>query len=288
MIGHGVAHGAVTFLNALFTGTGAAAGIDLATRATVDARPARAARVTLRGSADTPFGRAVAAWGLGRWGGGEPVAVTIEVASDLPVARGLKSSSAFASALLQGVAAAVGHPAPPEDVARECARVARASGQSATGAFDDALAGLVPGIHVTDNTAMRRLRSVPIPPDWRAVVLVPPDPHPPSPAVVDRFHAVAAEAEGAAAAATEGDVFAAMARNSALVEGILGYPYGPLRAAAADAGALGSGVSGLGPAFVAVVPTARVPDVARRISQGPGTVRTARFLGQPAATEGPS
>ena len=75
----------------------------------------------------------------------------IEIVSDIPVAMGLKSSSAVSSAGLLAVARASGATRPPLEIAKLSAQVSRETGVSATGAFDDALAGLASGVVVTNN-----------------------------------------------------------------------------------------------------------------------------------------
>jgi shikimate kinase len=99
MEGRAAALGAGTVLNALATGTGAAFGIDVETRATVtldpDADDVRG-EIAEDPDADTALIERCVALATDRWGDGE--GGTVRTDSDVPLAAGLKSSSAAANA----------------------------------------------------------------------------------------------------------------------------------------------------------------------------------------------
>ncbi len=281
MNGTGTASGAMTFLNALFTGIGSAAGLDLTASATVELRPAANRSFTVDAASDTPLVRAILGAALDLWAPGELFEVRTSVRSQIPAARGLKSSSAVSGAIAFAVASALGRPTSPEEVARLSAAVSRAIGLSATGAFDDALAGVMPGIHVTDNVGRRGLRVDPVDPDWRVVLLVPELAHRPSPEYVEQFRALAAEARPAEAAALEGRPLVAMAMNTQLVERALGLDLTALHRRLREAGALASGVSGLGPAVAAIAPSGHAAAVRAAFAPEEGEVVEVGFT-QPA------
>jgi len=109
MEGRAAALGAGTVLNALATGTGAAFGIDVETRATVTLNPdADGVRGTIAEDpdGDTALIEHCVALATERWGDGE--GGTVRTDSDVPLAAGLKSSSAAANATVLATCDALG------------------------------------------------------------------------------------------------------------------------------------------------------------------------------------
>ncbi len=109
MEGRAAALGAGTVLNALATGTGAAFGIDVETRATVELDPAADGvdgEIAEDADADTDLIERCVALATERWGDGEGGHVRTD--SDVPLAAGLKSSSAAANATVLATCDALG------------------------------------------------------------------------------------------------------------------------------------------------------------------------------------
>ncbi|MCI4327235.1 MAG: shikimate kinase [Thermoplasmata archaeon] len=271
MHGVGSATAAVTFVNALFTGVGAAAAIDLTLTAEVDLEPATgdspAVRVSEPGS-DTPLVRASLADALRRWGHGGRYQGSLELRSEIPPSKGLKSSSAVGVAIGRAVARAFGVPASPWALALASSEVSQRIGLSATGAFDDALAAAGGGVVVTENSGPTVRYRGALPTEWSVVAWVPLGVHAPSVDWRSNFRARAAEAEPAVEAALRHDWAAAMEANTRLVESILKYEVGDLRLALGAAGAIASGVSGLGPALAVICPGARTSELTRLLPEG--------------------
>jgi shikimate kinase len=257
---HGVARAgaAVTIVNGLPTGVGCALGIDLFTEveATLEPGPDGRSRglrnLTIVEGTPTPLVDAAVRESLDRWGGSTGWDVELRMRTEIPIARGLKSSSAVANAVALAIARALGKRPDLLDIAGVAAMVGRRSGTSATGALDDALSSLRPGFVVTDNLRDQLLRTGTVDSDVVAGLWIPATTHAPSPNWLETFRAEASEGQLAVNAALAGDWWAAMERNSRLVERIMGYSYGELRSRASVEGALGSGVSGLGPTFAAL------------------------------------
>jgi shikimate kinase len=277
-IGRGSA--AITIVNALLCGRGAAAAIELHCQAIVElARtpPGEIPRRSLDPECDTPLARASLEAGLTAAAPGEPLNAHLTVRSEVPWARGLKSSSAASVAILDAVGRAWGTVLDPMALARRSAEVAQTIGLSATGAFDDALAAAAGGLVITDNHARELLGTLEIDPDWRVALWVPPSAHPPSPELGRRFSGQRAAGEQATLLALGGEVFRAMEVNSRAVEELMAYPYAPLRRNLLASGALGVGVSGMGPAVAAVAPASAIERVARALPSERGTVLRTRF-----------
>ncbi|MGI0071255.1 MAG: shikimate kinase [Thermoplasmata archaeon] len=280
MHGVGESTAAITIVNALPTGVGCAVGIDLRVRAEVDLHPAGSHGkwdVRIDAETRTPLviesvGRALRQFAPGSSGSG-----ALAVRSDVPPARGLKSSSAVSSAVILAIARATDARADPADVARLSAEVSRSVGVSATGAFDDALAGLVPGVLVTDNAQTELLQQFPMPAELEVALYLPPGTHRPSPEWAAAFRAESERGRSAATRALRGDWTGAMRENTELVERIIGYDYEPLRTELLRHGAVASGVSGMGPALVAIAPRSRVRELLEVLDPAPGDRRAVAF-----------
>lgn len=270
---------AVTFVNALPTGFGCAAAIGIPVEAEVDARPTRSAtgRLEVGPASDTPLVRASLLEALRSFGGTRPVDLRLEVRSRVPWSRGLKSSSAVSTAVLLATGRALGAAPTAETAARLSAGVARETGLSATGALDDALAAAEGGIVVTDNGHDAILARAEAEPGWGVALWIPRGRHEPSPRWAEAFRARAAEGRAAADEARAGRFLAALERNTEIVESVLGLDYRGLREELRRHGALGSGVSGLGPTLAVLAPADRVSEVARALPRGRAEVVVSAF-----------
>ena len=289
MEGRAAALGAGTVLNALATGTGAAFGIDVETRATVtlDA-DADAVRGTIAEDpdADTALIERCVALATERWGDGE--GGTVRTDSDVPLAAGLKSSSAAANATVLATCDALGlavgddgageAAGPAVDVTRLEAcrlgvRAAREAGVTVTGAFDDATASMLGGVTVTDNGAdeLRSREAV----DWDVLVWTPPERAYSADADVARCEAVAPMADLVADLALDGRYAEAMTVNGLAFSAALGFDADP--AVEAMPHATGVSLSGTGPSVVAVGdpedPESDLDRIAEAWGDRPGTLR---------------
>lgn len=282
MIGTARTFGAITITNALPAGIGCAAGIAVPVDAEV--------RLTSTGSSKTPtievprgsrspvVEEAVRV-GLSCYHPAPGTVATVSLRSDIPVARGLKSSSAVSTAVLLALARAAGQRPSLLEVGRRSAEVGRRVGVSATGALDDALAGLEPGFVVTDNRRDEVLRRTEIDPDWGVVLYIPPHRHPRSAGLGPRFSQERASGELAARAALDGDWTKAMRINTELVERAMGYSYRELRDHLRERGAIASGVSGFGPTLATIAPTARLADLVHELPKDNAEKRVVPFVG---------
>ena len=280
MQGTGFATAAITIVNALATGIGAAVAVDLPVRAAVEVTPVQgkgAGELEFEPGSDSPIVRASLLAALRTYFPSAEVKVRTHVRSDIPRSRGLKSSSAVGSAVVAAVANAAQQQPSPENVAGLVAEVARSIGQSATGAFDDALACARGGLVVTDNVNLATIRTDELDAGWQAVLWIPRGEHAPSPEWAGRFRDVANEARSAADAARAGAYLVAMNRNTELVERVIGYDYRALREELRRKGAIGSGVSGLGPTLAAIADAKSLAAVRRALPRGTAQVLTTGF-----------
>jgi len=280
MMGKARTFGAITITNALPAGIGCAAGIALPVDAEVILDPNRsrdALELEVSPGTQSPVVSESVREGLSRYHTSTGGAVKVSVRSDIPPAKGLKSSSAVSTAVLLALARAAGHEPPPLEIGRCSAEIGRRVGVSVTGALDDALAGLEPGFIVTDNRRDEVLRRTEIDPDWGVVLYIPRQPHPRSPGLAPAFAPESAAGERAARAAMDGDWVKAMRINTELVERAMGYSYRSLRERLQEHGAIASGVSGFGPTLASIAPSQRLDGIARELPTDDAEKRVVRF-----------
>ncbi len=276
MRGVAVTHAAVSVVNALPLGVGAAFAVDWRARALVRPAPDAMRSLTIepRG-AGTPLVRLAATAALRRLHAVD-APIRLELRSTIPRGRGLKSSSAVVGAVAWATSRSLGEEPKPLEIPRLAAGVERESGRSATGAFDDAAASAEGGGVVCDNRTDRLLRRFELGPGLGVALWIPASRHPPSRGFLGRFRRHRRLAQRAVDAALDGDWGRAMAANTAVVEGVMGYRYGHLHAAAREAGAIASGVSGLGPTLAAVAPVRRLRRVLSALPRNTGARNAVR------------
>ena len=251
MEGQAVAPAAGTVLNALATGTGSAFAIDEYTTATVELNPdaeSVTGRVAEDPDADTELIERCVAAVTGRFG--EDQGGRVHTESDVPMASGLKSSSAAANATVLATLDALGaaDKLSREDACRVGVEAARDAGVTITGAFDDASASMLGGVTVTDNTTDKLLAREER--DWHVLVWTPPERSFSADADVDRCRQIAPMADLVAELALDGDFARAMTVNGLAFCAALEFPTDPI----VEGMSLTEGVSlsGTGPSFTAV------------------------------------
>ncbi|MGC8569038.1 MAG: shikimate kinase [Nitrososphaeria archaeon] len=94
---------------------------------------------------------------------------SVKVRSEVPVGVGLKSSSAYTSAIALAALRLKGEEDPFRAV-RISAKVSRALGLSYTGAYDDAYASVLGGIVLTDNSNGRLISRISAPESWKVTI----------------------------------------------------------------------------------------------------------------------
>ncbi|MFB6195552.1 MAG: shikimate kinase [Haloplanus sp.] len=254
MYGEAVALGAGTVLNALATGVGSAFAIDAETSARVELDDSGTVRGDIADApdADTRLIRRCVERVVERFGDGEGGHVRTE--SEVPMAAGLKSSSAAANATVLATLSALDVPVGEEGrIDREAAcrigvRAARDAGVTVTGAFDDASASMLGGVTVTDNETDELLARDAV--AWDALVWTPPARAFTADADVERCERVAPMARLVADLALNERYGEAMTVNGLAFSAALDFPTEP--AIEAMPHAAGVSLSGTGPSVVAV------------------------------------
>jgi shikimate kinase len=150
--GYAQALGAGTIINAIATWKGAAFGIDLKTRAEVILVNGNKIKGTIEGGGNPNLiERCVRlVFEKYNYGGG----ALVKTSSEVPVASGLKSSSAAANATVLAALDAIGENMEPLEAAKIGVQAAKDAGVTITGAFDDAAASMLGGVVITDNRSL--------------------------------------------------------------------------------------------------------------------------------------
>jgi shikimate kinase len=245
---HGTARApaAGTVLNALATGYGSAFAIDAYTTAEVTLEDSGAVRGAVAGApeADTRLVERCVERCVAGDGG------RVRTDSEVPMAAGLKSSSAAANATVLATLDALDarDGVDREDACRIGVRAARDAGVTVTGAFDDASASMLGGVTVTDNANDELLARDPV--AWDVLVYTPDERAFSADADVARCERVAPVADLVRELALDGRYATAMTVNGFAFCAALEFPTEPLVTALPDAA--GVSLSGTGPSYTAV------------------------------------
>ncbi|WP_135302952.1 shikimate kinase [Haloarcula amylovorans] len=276
MEGTAAAPAAGTVLNALATGRGSAFAIDEYTTATVSLSTADegfTGEIAGAPDGDTRLVERCVEYVVDAHGGavGTPPVVGghVRTESDVPMAAGLKSSSAAANATVMGTLDALDATdrMTREDMARLGVMAARDVGVTATGAFDDASASMLGGVTVTDNDSDEVLSREEV--DWDVLVWSPPEQAFSADADVERCQKVAPMARLVEDLALDSDYQRAMTVNGLAFCAALGFDAEPIVESMTDAG--GVSLSGTGPSFTAVGERTALEAVKERWDERPGT-----------------
>lgn len=173
-VGRGIGHAAGSIVNAIATGKGASFGINLKTWAEVELNDSGRIDITLEGNPyeDKYLVHRCVSRTLDSLAEGEGLGAKVVTRSEIPISRGMKSSSAAANAVIRATIEALGAELDPLDAIRIGTESARSAGLSLTGAFDDACASWFGGICITDNASETLLKRSRFNGNYRVVVHV--------------------------------------------------------------------------------------------------------------------
>ncbi len=193
---------------------------------------------------------------------------TVRTESEVPMASGLKSSSAAANATVMATLDALDatERMSREDMARLGVMAARDVGVTVTGAFDDASASMLGGVTVTDNEDDALLAREEI--DWDVLVWTPPEQSFSADADVERCRQIAPMARLVEDLALDGDYQRAMTVNGLAFSAALDFETDPVLDALQHVE--GVSLSGTGPSFTAVGERAALEAVQDAWDERPG------------------
>lgn len=249
--GHAYALGAGTIVNAIATWKGAAFAVDLKTFADVELHNDKGdVEGTIEGQpeADTRLIERTVELVLQYFN--VQMHGSVITRSEIPLASGLKSSSAAANATILATLDALDEDMEPLDAIKLGVQAALDVGVSITGAFDDACASFFGGVVVTDNKLKELEHREEKEKD--VLIFVPEKKSFSAATNVARSRSIAPWVDMAYKLALEGRYEEAMTLNGFLYCSALGFETEPMMLAL-EAGIKGVTLSGTGPSYVAFV-----------------------------------
>jgi shikimate kinase len=258
-----VSHGAITIVNAMATGAGAALGVELQTRATVTVtnRPGVfIARNRSDPRENTMLAKEAARGVFARFGADKRFGAVVETTSNIPIAVGLKSSSAASNAVTLASLHALGRKISDIEVVRLGVQASFRAGVTLTGAFDDACACYFGGVVITDNVKRRILKRFRPKRGFRVFIHVPNGKRYTGDLDQFSFRSIRPFIRAASDSALRGDYWDSLTLNGMIYSMALGYGT-ETTTAALDSGAVAAGLTGKGPAVAAIVPEAKMGNV---------------------------
>jgi shikimate kinase len=274
-----IAHGAATIVNAIALGKGAAFGVDLWTKAEVkltDEPHVFKAEITSGPKENTALIEKTVLRVLQRFSLDNSFGAIVKTWSNIPIAKGLKSSSAAANAVALAATAALGKTFDDLEIVKLGVDAAFDAKVTVTGAFDDACASYFGGVVITDNLNREIVKQLPLAEDLIVLFYVPPEKAYTADSNVSRLQTVKPLIEVAYKEALEGKVWEALTLNGLIYSSASGYDTS-IAIDALAAGAVAAGLCGKGPAVTAVAPKDKVGSVKAALQKYDGEILQAHL-----------
>jgi shikimate kinase len=274
-----IAHGAATIVNAIALGKGAAFGVDLWTKAEVkltDEPHVFKAEITSDPKENTALIEKTVLRVLQRFSLDNSFGAKVKTWSNIPIAKGLKSSSAAANAVALAATAALSKTLDDLEIVKLGVDAAFDAKVTVTGAFDDACASYFGGVVITDNLNREIVKQLPLAEDLIVLFYVPPEKAYTADSNVSRLQTVKLLIEVAYKEALEGKVWEALTLNGLIYSSASGYDTS-IAIDALAAGAVAAGLCGKGPAVTAVAPKDKIDSVKAALQKYDGEVLQARL-----------
>ena len=274
-----IAHGAATIVNAMALGKGAAFGVDLWTKAEVkltNEPHVFKAEITSDPKESTVLMEKAVLRVLQRFGLDKSFGATVKTWSNIPIAKGLKSSSTAANAVALAATAALDKTLDDVEIVKLGVDAAFDAKVTVTGAFDDACGSYFGGAVITDNLNREIIKQLPLVEELIVLFHVPPEKAYTADTNLTKLQAVKPLVEVAYREALEGKIWAALTLNGLIYSPAYGYsPEIALDALAA--GAVAAGLCGKGPSVTAVTPKDKVDSVKGALQKYGGEVLQAHL-----------
>ncbi|MEM3439729.1 MAG: shikimate kinase [Candidatus Bathyarchaeia archaeon] len=266
MIGKALSHGAATIINAMATGKGAAFGIALWTEAEVELFPNSSIReVEIKSDpeesatlAEKCVETVLNYFRLKNFG------FKVVTNSNIPIARGLKSSSVASNAIVMATLSALGKKLSDMEILNLAVNAAIEANTTITGAFDDASASLLGNVVITDNLQRKIIKYFKIE-DYKVVISIPDEKRYTRDVDIRRIKALSKQVEIAYKEALLGNYWNAMTINGLIYSAALKYP-SDLIVDCLESGAIAAGISGKGPAIIAISRETNINDIREILS----------------------
>jgi shikimate kinase len=196
--------------------------------------------------------------------------------SNIPIARGLKSSSTAANAVALATVKALAKELDDVTVVNLGVDAAFDAKVTVTGAFDDACASYLGGVVVTDNLNRKLLKHTQLIENLAVLFHVPTQKAYTGAIDVNRLAMVKPFAQAAFEEALKDNFWMALTMNGTAYSAALGYD-NSVAIDALKAGAMAAGLCGKGPAITIVVENERVGNVKNALQHHEGEILEAHF-----------
>lgn len=237
-------HGAVSVINAIAIGKGSALGISLGVKVEIEiSSKYKKSNYDAHGTLISNIIKRIIPSEIIN-----THSISIKIYSDIPIGYGLKSSSAISNAVSLACSSIMHNEIDDESVLEYAVLSSLESKVSITGAYDDAAACYYGGFVLTDNYNKKLLRRVEAPNDLCAIIFLPYNTKRGNVPDLMFFSDLFLEAFRIA---EEGNYWKAMNFNGVLTSSALSYNYVPILQLIKK-GVLAAGISGNGPAVVAI------------------------------------
>ncbi|MCW4002911.1 MAG: shikimate kinase [Candidatus Bathyarchaeota archaeon] len=274
-----IAHGAATIINAIALGKGAAFGVDLWTKAEVKLTNEPniiKAEITDDPSEGTLLIEKTVFRVLQHFNLEKNFGAQVKTKSNIPIARGLKSSSVAANAVALATTAALGKKLSDLEIVKIGVEAAFDAKVTITGAFDDACASYFGGAVITDNINREIIKHLSLPQDLVVLFHVPIQKAYTANSNVKRLQTVKPLVQVAFDAALNGKVWEALTLNGLIYSAASNLPT-PLIVDTLEAGAVAAGLCGKGPAVTVVVSKDNVDSVKATMAKYEGEILQAQL-----------
>lgn len=283
-----ISHGAASIINAISTGKGAAFGVNLWTKARVqltDEPGIIEGRINSDPDENSILIEKTVERVLEHFNLEEKYGAKVETWSNIPIARGLKSSSTAGNAIALATVGALHRNLDDLNVVNLGIEGAIDANVTITGAFDDACASYFGGIVITDNMKRKIIKRFTVATNLSVLFWVPKRKVYTTSSDVNRMRRTTSLVEVAYKEALMGDYWSALTLNGLIFSSFLGFTPS-IAVDAIMAGALASGLSGTGPAVTAIVNEDKIDLVREAWQAYEGTILEAKMNHEKASLVG--
>jgi len=274
-----IAHGAATIVNAIALGKGAAFGVDLWTKAEVKLTNEPGiieAEVVSDPKESTLLIERTVTRVLQRFSLEKSFGAKIKTNSNIPIAKGLKSSSVAANASALATTAALHKKLDDLEIVKIGVEAAFDAKVTVTGAFDDSCASYFGGAVITDNLNREIIKQLPLPEDLTVLFHVPLQKAYTINSNVIRLQTVKPLVQIAYEKALEGKIWEALTLNGLIYSSAQNLNT-TIAVDALVAGAVAAGLCGKGPAVSTVVPNDKLDSVKAALQRYEGDILMAHL-----------
>ncbi|NLB76339.1 MAG: shikimate kinase [Crenarchaeota archaeon] len=274
-----VAHGAATIVNAIALGKGAAFGVDLWTKAEIeltDEAGVIQVQIISDPNESTLLVERTVIRIFEQFHLQNVFGAKIKTTSNIPVARGLKSSSVAANATALATVTALGKRLDDLEIIKISTQAAFDAKCTITGAFDDAAASYFGGAVLTDNLKPQILKQITLSQDYTVLFHVPPQKIYTINSNINRLRTVKPLVELAFTQAMDDKIWEALTLNG-LVYSAASNQNTTIAIDALAAGAIAAGLCGKGPAVTVVTSKDNVDKVKSALQKYDGEVLMAKI-----------